>query len=106
MKCRDARNSHLEQAYSSVPKVQKQTDRKSLNSLKASPVNKAQNSLSIAGKMNKDRRVILDIIPCVVVTSLETDTFMAIVAYFDMLTVKGNPARGREKKVLKDQLLI
>ena len=37
--------------------------------------------------------MILDIIPCVVVTSLETDAFMAIVAYFDMLTVKGNPAR-------------
>ena len=45
--------------------------------------------------------MIIDIIPCVVVTSLETDAFVAIVAYFDMLTVTRNPARGREKKVLK-----
>ena len=44
----------------------------------------------------KNRRVIIDIIPCVVVTSLETDAFMAMVAYFDMLTVPRNPARGRE----------
>ena len=40
--------------------------------------------------------MIIDIIPCAVVTSLETDAFMAIVAYYDMLTVRGNPARGRE----------
>ena len=42
MKWRDARNSHLEHAYSSVPKVKKETGVKSLNSLKASSVNKAQ----------------------------------------------------------------
>ena len=55
----------------------------------------------------KDRRVIIGILPCVVVTSLETDAFMAIVAYFDMLMVRRNPApRGREKKVLKEQLLV
>ena len=29
--------------------------------------------------------MITDIIPCVVVASMETDAFMAIVAYFDML---------------------
>ena len=38
--------------------------------------------------------MIIDIIPCVVVTSLETDAFMVIVAYF---MVRGNPARGREE---------
>ena len=43
----------------------------------------------------KYRRVIIDIIPCVVVTSLETDAFMAIVAYVDKLMVRVNPARGR-----------
>ena len=54
----------------------------------------------------KDRRVTLDIIPCVVVTSLETDAFVAFVAYVDKLMVTGNPARGREKKVLREQLLF
>ena len=39
------------------------------------------------------RRVII-IIPCAVVTSLETDAFMVIVACF---MVRGNPARGREE---------
>ena len=34
---------------------------------------------------------------CVVVTSLETDAFMAIVACFDMLIVRENPARGRKE---------
>ena len=32
--------------------------------------------------------MIIDIIPCVVVTSLETDAFMAIVAYVDKLIVR------------------
>ena len=43
-------NSHLEQAYSPIPKMKKQTDGKSLNSLKASSATKAKKSLSIAGK--------------------------------------------------------
>ena len=51
MKWRYARNSHLEQAHSSVLKVKKQTDGKSLNSVKASPVTEAENSLSVAGKI-------------------------------------------------------
>ena len=53
MKCTDARNSHMEQAYSSVAKVKTQTGGKSSNSLKASPVTKAENSLSNTGKMKK-----------------------------------------------------
>ena len=40
--------------------------------------------------MKKDRRVIVDIIPCVVVTSLETDEFMAIVACLDKLLLRSN----------------
>ena len=52
------------------------------------------------------RHVIIGILPCVVVTSLETDAFMAVVAHFDMLMVRRDPARGREKKVLKEQLLF
>ena len=51
MKWRYARNCHFEQAFSSVPKVKKQTDGKSLNSLKASPETEAENSLSMVGKM-------------------------------------------------------
>ena len=53
MKWTDARNSHEEQAYSSVPKVKTQTYGKSSNNIKASPVTKAENSLSMAGKMQK-----------------------------------------------------
>ena len=44
--------------------------------------------------------------PYVVVTSLETDAFVAIVAYIDMLMLSENPTRGRDKKVLKEQLLF
>ena len=51
MKWRDAGNSLLEQAYSSVPKVKDTDWRKSLNSLTASPVTKAENSLSMVDKM-------------------------------------------------------
>ena len=53
MKWRDARKSHPEQESSSVPKVKTQTDVKSLNSLKASPATKAQNPMSMVGKMKK-----------------------------------------------------
>ena len=89
----DERKSRLEQASSSAPKVKKQT-------VKESPAIEAQNPFVYGGQDEKDRHVILDIIPYVVVTStsLETDAFMDIVAYFDMLTVEGNPARVRKKK--------
>ena len=50
--------------------------------------------------------MIIDTIPCVVVTSLETDAFMAIVAYFDMLTVKGNPARVRKDEGTQGSVAI
>ena len=53
MKWRGARKSHPEQASSSVPKVKTQTDVKSFNGLKASPVTQAKESLSIVGKMKK-----------------------------------------------------
>ena len=90
MKWRDARNSHLEQAYSSVPKVN--TDVKSLNSLKAGPATKVKNSLSVEGKMKKIVVGLSTSSRCVVVTRLETGAFMAIVAYVDKLMVKGCPA--------------
>ena len=51
MKWRDARNSHPEQAYTSVPKVKKQTDVNGLNSLTASLATETKISPSIAGKM-------------------------------------------------------
>ena len=60
----------------------------------------------MVGKMKKDRHVILDIIPYVVVTSLETDAFLAIVALFDMLTVKGNPARVRKEEGTQGSVAI
>ena len=53
MNWRYVRKSHLEQAYSSVPKVKKPTDVKSLNSVKASPATEAKNPLSLVGEMKK-----------------------------------------------------
>ena len=79
--------------------------RKSLNSVKASAT-KNWKFLVHCEQDEKYRRVIIDIILCVVVTSLETDAFMGIVAYFDKLMVRRNPAWGREKKELKEQLLL
>ena len=85
MKWRDARKSHLEQAASSsAPKVKEQTDVKSSNSLKASPATRVKNG----GQDEKHRRLIIDIIPCVGVTGLETDAFVALVAFIDMLMVR------------------
>ena len=79
---------------------------KSFYSLKVSLVTEAHLLFVLCGQDEKYRRVTFDIIPCVVVTSLETDALVVIVASFDMLMVKGSPARGREKKVLKEQLLF
>ena len=42
--------------------------------------------------------MIIDIFPCVVVTSLETDAFTAIVAFFDMLTGDRKPQREVEEE--------
>ena len=53
------------------------------------------NLLVYCGQDEKYRRVIIDIIPCVVVTSLETDAFVAIIAYFDMLISE----RGTQREV-------
>ena len=47
---------------------------------------------------------IIGILPCVVITSLETGAFMAVTACIDMLMVRRNPARSRRKRVLKEQL--
>ena len=99
----DARRSHLEQASSSVPKVKEQTDVKSSNSLLRRELKK---SLVYVKQNEKDRRVIIGIIPCVVVTSLETDAFVAFVAFFDMLMVRSNLSVRSRKKVLKEQLLF
>ena len=52
----------------------------------------------------KDRRVIFDILACVVITSLETGAFMATVVCIDMLMVRRNQERSRRKRVLKEQL--
>ena len=42
--------------------------------------------------------MIIDIIPCVVVTSLEPDAFMAIVASFDMLMVTRKPSERSKRR--------
>ena len=58
----------------------------------------------MGGQDVENRRVMIDIIPCVVIASLETGASMAIIACIDMLMVRRNPARSRRKKVLKEQL--
>ena len=73
----DARRSHLQQASSSVPKVKEKTDVKSSNSLKASPAARVRKILVYGEQDEKYRRLIIDIISCVVVTGLETDAFVA-----------------------------
>ena len=72
--------------------------RRSLDSLKASPLTKAKKSIVFGGQDETYRRVIFDIIPCVVVSSLETDAFMAFVAHIDMLTVRSNPSARSKRR--------
>ena len=61
-----------------------QTDGKSLNSPQANLATTAENSVHDA-QDEKHRRVTIGIIPCVVVTNLEADAFMVIVAFVGML---------------------
>ena len=52
----------------------------------------------------ENRRVIIGILPCVVIASLETGASTAIIACIDMLMVRRNPARRRKVRVLKEQM--
>ena len=54
----------------------------------------------------KDRRVIIGIIPCVVVTSLKTGTFMAIIACIDMLMVRSKPSKRSKKEGTRGAVAI
>ena len=49
------------------------------------------------GQNVKGCHAFFDILPCVVITSLDTDAFMTIIASIDMLMVRKNPAREVEK---------
>ena len=90
----DAGKTHLEQASSSVPKVKEQTDVKSSNSLKA----RVKKKPVYGWQDEKNRRVIISIIPCVVIASRESDAFVAFVAKIDMLMVRSNlSARSRKE---------
>ena len=60
----------------------------------------------MVGQDVKDRRVIFDILPCVVITSLETGAFVVIIACVDMLMVIRNPARSQRKKVTQGAVAI
>ena len=50
--------------------------------------------------------MIIGILPCVVVTSLETDSFMVIVAVFDMLMVRKKPSARSRKEGTQGALAI
>ena len=94
-----------EQASSSVPTGKGQTDDKRSKSLEARPATRAKIPCPWEQDV-KDRRVIFGILPCVVITGLETDASMAIIACIHMLMVrsKSESAQGavailKEKKV-------
>ena len=95
----DARKSHPERASFWVPKVKEQTDVKSSNSVKASLATGVENPLSLEGKMKS-------IIPCVVVTGLETDAFVAFVAYIDMPMVRSNSSSRSRKEGVQGAVAI
>ena len=99
----DRRRKGREQASSSVPTGKGQTDDKRSKSLEARPATTAEFPCLWGPDVEK-RHVIIGILPCVVITSLETGAFVAIIACIDMLMVKRNPARGRKVRVLKEQL--
>ena len=58
------------------------------------------------GQDKKDRRVIIDIIPSVLVASLQTDAFIAIVAYFDMVTSEQGTQREVEEESSQGSVAI
>ena len=71
------------------------------------PVLRLELKSLVYGERNaKNRRVIIGIITCVVITSLETDALMAIVACIDMLMVRRSPARGREEEGTQEAVAI
>ena len=102
----DVKKSHLEQVSSSVPKVKEQTDVKNSNSLKASPATWGKRKLVYGWQDEKDRHVIIGIIPCVAVTSLETVHLWHSLPLSTCWWWEVTSAPGREKKVLKEQLLF
>ena len=83
--------------------MREQTDEKRSRSQDAGPATRAKIPCLWEQDV-KYRRVPIGILQCVIVASLETDAFMAIVASIDMLMVRRSPARGRKKRVLKEQL--
>ena len=54
----------------------------------------------------ENRRVIIGILPCVVITSLFPGASMATIACIDMLMVRRNRARGRQVRVLQGAVAI
>ena len=83
----------------------RQTDDKRSTSPEASPATRAK--IPCLWVLDaKDRRLIIDTLPYVVITSLETGASVATIACIDMLMVRRDPAGGRRVRVLKEQLLF
>ena len=100
VKVESARGSGLKPANERVNESNEQT-MKSSASLEDRPATRAK--FPARGEQNeKYRHVIFGTLPCVVITSLKADAFMAVIACFDMLMVKRSPERGRRKRVLKE----
>ena len=77
----------------------KRTDwREKLKHSKGRPYDKSWNSLVYVRQDEKDRRVIIGIVARVVVTSLETDAFVAFVAFFRHAGGEKKPQREVEKR--------
>ena len=103
----DAKRSHLEQVSSSVPKVKEQTDVKNTNSLKASLATSVyKNPLFMVDKMNK---IVMLFSASSRVSWLQVWKQMHLWHSLLISTCwwwEVTTARGREKKVLKEQLLF
>ena len=83
----------------------REKDRLTTNATSQRPDLRLELKFLVYGEQDvEDRRVIFDILPCVVITSLEPDASMARIACIDMLMVRRNPARGRRVRVLKERL--
>ena len=94
----DARRSHLEHSILFSTESEGTDCREKLKQSKGQSCDQSLKHLVYGRQDEKDRRVIIGTMPCVNVTSLETDAFVAFVAYIDMLMVRSNlSARSRKE---------
>ena len=96
---KDARKSHPEQVSSSGPEVKERTDVKNSNSLKASPATRVKKKFLVYGWQDeKDRHVIIGIIPCVVGYKSGNRCICGIRCFFFDMLMRSNLSAGSRKE--------